>query len=184
MFIVDTAAIESDASPESIEKHLANLAREADAFVIVLRCFGDLDHQGAPLDPAGDLEALLLELAMADLSIVEKRLDRLQSGRAPRNPNEEQLLLRLKGHLSEGGLVYQLSLTPEDLKLLGGLTLITSLPLLVVCNIGDDDRSAAGRRCRPPSADGAPPAAPCHPTHSGSSCRRGCPRSASASARG
>src|SRR5665811_1083739 len=40
MFIVDTAAIESDASPDTIEKHLANLAREADAFAVVLQCFG------------------------------------------------------------------------------------------------------------------------------------------------
>lgn len=143
MFIVDTAAIESDASPDAIEKHLANLAREADAFAIVLQCFGDLDAQGNPLDPAGDLETLLLELAMADLSIVEKRLERLQSGRMPKNPNEEALLLRLQTLLSEGGLVYQHGLSADEQKLMSGMVLITSLPLLVACNIGDDDLEGA-----------------------------------------
>lgn len=139
MFIVDTPAIETNASPEAIEKHLANLARESDAFAVVLQCFGDLDHRGNSLDPGGDLEALLLELAMADLSIVERRLERLQSGRTPKNPAEEALLLRLQAHLAAGGLVHKLGLTPDDQRLMSGLTLITSLPLLVACNIGDDD---------------------------------------------
>lgn len=143
MFIVDTAAIEDNATSEAIEKHLASLAREADAFAIVLRCFGDLDHTGSPLDPASDLETLLLELSMADLGIVEKRLERLQNGRTPKNPPEEQLMIRLRDHLLAGGLIYQLGLSEDQKKLLGGLTLITSLPLLVACNIGDDDLEGA-----------------------------------------
>lgn len=147
MFIVDTAAIESGASPEQIERHLANLAREADAFAIVLQCFGEMDPQGNPLDPAGDLETLLLELSMADLTIVEKRLERLTSGRMPKNPSEEALLIRLKDHLSQGGLVESMHLSADDQKLLGGLTLITALPMLVACNIAEDDmegKKAAG----------------------------------------
>lgn len=147
MFIVDTAAIESGASPEQIERHLASLAREADAFAIVLQCFGEMDPQGNSLDPASDLETLLLELSMADLTIVEKRLERLQSGRMPKNPNEEAVLTRLKDHLSQGALVGTLALSPDDLKLLGGLTLITALPMMVACNIAEDDmegKKAAG----------------------------------------
>jgi GTP-binding protein YchF len=139
MFLVDTAAIESDATPEQIDRHLANLAREADAFAIVLQCFGDLDHRGNPLDAAGDLETLLLELSLADLTTVEKRLERLTSGRMPKNPNEEALLLRLKEGLSQGDLVYRMGISADEEKLLSGQTLITSLPLMVACNIGEDD---------------------------------------------
>ncbi|MEN6304927.1 MAG: DUF933 domain-containing protein [Armatimonadia bacterium] len=147
MFIVDTAAIESNASPEQIEKHLANLSREAEAFVIVLQCFGDLDRTGSPLDPRGDLEELLLALSLADLAMVERRLERKQTGRRDSNPNEEQLLVRLQEHLSQGGLVNQMEITPDQWKLLAGQVLITALPLMVVCNIGEDDlegKRAAG----------------------------------------
>ena len=140
IMLVDTDPIESDGSGTQVEKHLSNLAREAEAFAIVLQCFGDMDHRGEPLDPRADLDTLLLELTLADLGVVERRLERMSTAsKKDRNPNEEHLFEFLQAELSGGTPVYELSLPPEQQRLLSGLTLVSALPLLVACNIGEDD---------------------------------------------
>lgn len=146
--LVDTDPIQSGESGSAVEKHLSNLAREADAFAIVLQCFGDLDHLGEPLDPASDLETLLLELTMADLGVIERRLERIEGGaKKDRNPSEISLLEHLKTELNAGMPVSRLGLTAEQRRLLSGMTLVSGLPLMVACNVGDDDlegKKAAG----------------------------------------
>lgn len=138
--LVDTAPIESGETGEQVEKHLANLAREAEAFVIVLQCFGDLDHEGKPLDPRADLETVLLELTLADLSVLQRRLERMRGGsKKERSPAEEQLLEYLAGELGAGKPVIELGLKPEQQRLLSGQTLVSALPLMVACNVGEDD---------------------------------------------
>lgn len=140
IMIVDTDPIESGASGEQVEKHLSRLAREADAFAIVLQAFGDLDHLGSPLDVRGDLETLLMELTMADLGIVTRRLERIEGGsKKDRNPSEVQLLQQLQADLGAGKPVIEMGLTHEQQRLLSGMTLVSSLPLLVACNVGEDD---------------------------------------------
>jgi len=140
IMLVDTDPIESGGGGEQVEKHLANLAREAEAFAIVLQCFGDMDHSGSPLDPSGDLETLLMELTLADLGLVSRRLERIEGGsKKDRNANEVQLLELLQAALSAGQRVHGLGLRPEQQRLLSGMTLVSALPLLVACNVGEDD---------------------------------------------
>ncbi len=143
----DTPALEVGQGPEAVERQLARLAQEADALALILQCFGDLDHAGKPLDPRGDLESLLLELALADLSMTERRLERLRGApKKDRNAYEEQLIERLQEHLEAGHPAFRLGLTPEEEKLLRGMPLITSKPLMVVANVADDDlEDARGR---------------------------------------
>jgi ribosome-binding ATPase len=140
IMLVDTDPIESGESGEQVEKHLSRLAREADAFAIVVQCFGDMNAQGETLDPRADLDTVLLELTLADLGIVERRLERIRTGaKKERNPLEEHLLEEIQGSLSSGRPVYEMHLKPEQRRLLTGMTLVSALPLLVACNVGEDD---------------------------------------------
>lgn len=136
----DTPALEVGHGPEAVEKQLARLAQEADALALILQCFGELDYAGNPLDPRGDLESLLLELALADLSMVQRRLDRLRGQpKKDRSSYEEQFIARLQAHLEMGHPAFRLEMTPEEEKLLRGTPLITTKPLMVVANVADDD---------------------------------------------
>jgi len=138
--LVDTDPIPCSGSGADVEKHLARLAQECEAFVIVLQCFGDLDYQGKPLNPRSDLETVLLALTLADLGIVQRRLERIHSGaKKDRNILEIHLLEDLQQQLSAGMPISQIGITEEQRRWLSGLTLVSALPLLVACNVADDD---------------------------------------------
>ncbi len=130
------------------ELALHKIAGDADAFALVVQAFGDLDHLGNALDPASDLETLMLEMALSDLSIISRALERLSTApKSERVPQEIDLLERCRAHLDEGRALRDLSLSPEALKQLSGFAPLTLKPLLVVLNVGDDDlqgASAAG----------------------------------------
>lgn len=145
---VDTPALDTLHGAGAIEKQLARLAQEVDAFALILQCFGTHDHSGKPLDAPGDLEALLLELCLADLGMVERRREKLEiQPKKDRNSYEGDLLARLHAHLSAGRPASLLSVTPEEEKLLRTYQLITMRPLMVVANVGDDDLE--GQRAAP-----------------------------------
>lgn len=136
----DTPALEVGQGPAAVEKQLARLAHDADALALVLQCFGELDHNGRPLDPRGDLECLLLELSIADLSLVERWRERLRSQpKKERSAYEEHFVERLQAHLQGGHPAFRLEMTPDEGKLLRGMSLITTKPLMVVANVADDD---------------------------------------------
>jgi GTP-binding protein YchF len=136
----DTPALETGHGPEAVEKQLARLAVEVEALALVVQCFGDLDHAGSPLDPRGELEVLLLELALADLSMLQRRLERVRGQqKKDRNVYEEHFLERLEAHLAEGHPAFRMGMTAEEEKLLRGTPLITMKPLMVVANVADDD---------------------------------------------
>ena len=124
---------------------LTKVAGDADAFALVLQCFGDLDYRAEALDPASDLEALLLEMSVTDLGVVERRLERIaEETRAIKDVIniERDLLQRVAAHLSEGLLVRDMKLHEEDRKLLRGFNLLTNKPLLVVLNVDEEDLRA------------------------------------------
>ncbi len=140
-----------DGSAESLE--LVKIAGDAEAFLLVLQCYGELDWSGNPLDPAADLETVLLEMALGDLEIVETRLKRIESRGSKKEIHErweEELLRRCQEHLSQGGAVRDMELAADQDKHLRGFSLLTLKPWLVVCNVADDDlaseRAASARR--------------------------------------
>ncbi len=128
------------------DESLTKVAGDADAFALVLQCFGEMDYEGNPLDPAADLETLLLEMTITDLAVVERRLERIgaemKAARDKTNP-ERDLLQRVADHLVEGNRVIDMELTGEDERTLRGFNLLTAKPLLVVFNVGEDDLQAA-----------------------------------------
>jgi GTP-binding protein YchF len=120
-------------------KFLANI-RETDAIIHVVRCFEDPDvtHVMGNVDPVRDREVIEFELALADLGVVEKRLDRVQ--RAARSGEREaqvELPALEAAHvlLREGKPLWEGGITPEQLLLLKPLQLLTAKPVLYAANV-------------------------------------------------
>ena len=132
-------------------EHLARL-READALIHVVRAWDDAahPHPAGSVDAARDLEQLDLEFILADLAMVDRRLERLaSSGRhgtpAEREANEreEAVLARLKPGLEAGRPIRDEDLDPDDEKLLRGFRFLTQKPALVLLNVGEGDIATA-----------------------------------------
>ncbi|MAS15032.1 MAG: redox-regulated ATPase YchF [Nitratireductor sp.] len=124
---------------------LANI-REVDAIVHVLRCFEDDDitHVEGRIDPVADAETVETELMLADLESLERRTLQMQK-RATGKDKEAQTLLPMMEQalalLQDGKPVRVLldGIAAEDLKILRGLNLLTSKPVLYVCNVAEGD---------------------------------------------
>jgi len=124
---------------------LANI-REVDAIVHVLRCFEDDDitHVEGRIDPVADAETVETELMLADLESLERRTQQMQK-RATGKDKEAQTLLPMMEQslalLQDGKPVRVLldGIAAEDLKILRSLNLLTSKPVLYVCNVAEGD---------------------------------------------
>src|SRR5512142_2347891 len=128
-------------------EHLARL-RDSDALLHVVRAFDDpaVPHPDGTVDPWRDLERLDLEFALADLAVVERRLERLRgSGRhgtpAEREANEREavILERLHGALATGGQIRDVELDTDEEKAIRGFRFLTEKPVLVLLNVGEGD---------------------------------------------
>jgi GTP-binding protein YchF len=132
-------------------EHLARL-RDSDALLHVVRAFEDpsMPHPDGSVDPARDLERLDLEFILADLAMVDRRLERLaSSGRhgtpAERESNEreEVILRRLKTDLDAGRPIRDVELGDDESKAIRGFRFLTEKPVLVLLNVGERDLPAA-----------------------------------------
>jgi GTP-binding protein YchF len=118
--------------------------RNVDAIALVVRCFEDPDvaHVSAELDPLDDCEVIDLELVLADLATVERRIDKVHSS-AKAQPKEYAAELaflgQLKGHLEAGHLAAQMPVSEKEAEFLVPLFLLTAKPRLYVANVGEDD---------------------------------------------
>ncbi len=128
-------------------EHLARL-RESDALLHVVRAWDDAahPHPSGSVDAARDLEQLDLEFILADLALVDRRLERLStSGRhgtaAERESNEreEVVLRRLKEGLEAGKPIRDVDLEADEEKAIRGFRFLTQKPVLVLLNVGEAD---------------------------------------------
>ncbi|NET54991.1 MAG: redox-regulated ATPase YchF [Symploca sp. SIO2E6] len=121
---------------------LANI-REVDAIVHVVRCFDDDDiiHVSGSVDPVRDIEVINLELGLADLAQVERRIERTRKqARSNKDAKLElEVLEKLSAGLNEGKAVRQISLTEEETELIQQLGLLTSKPVIYAANVTEDD---------------------------------------------
>ncbi|MET0147208.1 MAG: redox-regulated ATPase YchF [Ilumatobacteraceae bacterium] len=119
-------------------KFLANI-REVDAIVFVLRAFVDDDVMG-PSDPIEHLRVVEIELALADLETVEKRLNQAtrQSKLDKTLGDEIAALQAAYDALSEGRPLYRAGLKPDERELLAPYFLLTNRRVLAVVNVGED----------------------------------------------
>ena len=109
--------------------------REVDALAAVVRGFPSTE--GVAADPVGELSDLATEMTIGDLAPIEKRLERLKKEKA--KPGEQDLLLRCKAHLDQGGSLRDLPLSESELQLASGYRFLTRKPLLVVYNVAESD---------------------------------------------
>ena len=124
---------------------LANI-REVDAIVHVLRCFEDDDitHVDGRVNPVEDADTIETELMIADLESLEKRLDQTRKKATAKDKEsvtilpvmEEAVALLQDGKPARAMLD---GIAAEDLKILKGLNLLTSKPVLYVCNVSEED---------------------------------------------
>ena len=124
--------------------------RNADALVHVVRAFRDpaVPHPSTTIDPARDAQTMDDELILADLGVVERRLERLEKdlkkARSTDLEKERDLLQRCREALEAGTPLRALELAREDLKRLRGFQLLSAKPLLMVINLDEADLPLVG----------------------------------------
>ena len=124
-------------------KFLAHI-REVDAICQVVRCFADdnITHVSGKVDPISDIEVINLELILADLESVEKRIGRVEKLAKQKDKDalvEFPILSKLKEALESEKAARTVELTDEEAKVVKGLHLLTTKPMLYVANVGEDD---------------------------------------------
>jgi len=122
---------------------LANI-REVDAVVHVVRCFQDDDvqHVMGSVDPVRDREVVNLELILADLAGVEKRVDktvRTAKSGDPQARMEARLLERVRDALAAGRAARTVPVTEEERPAWRGLNLLTAKPVLYAANVAEHE---------------------------------------------
>jgi GTP-binding protein YchF len=120
--------------------------RECDAIAMVTRDFADADvtHVEGSVDPLRDLDVIELELILADVETVTKRLEKTEkTARVQKEKAEEliALLQKLLAHLNDAKPARTLSLTPEQQELARDLWLLTIKPMIVIANV-DESKAA------------------------------------------
>ena len=118
--------------------------RRVDALAQVIRCFDG--GYGTP-DPLDELETLALELSLADLQIVENRLEKLEKEKTRMgkvaNPLEPPMMKRFKEQLENDCPLRDLELNPDEIKMASGYTFLTQKPLIVVFNCAEGEEAPA-----------------------------------------
>ena len=121
---------------------------EADAFALVVQAFGDVDGAGKPLDPVGQLESVLLDLAMADLEKIERRIEKIEQevkrGLKQGLP-ELAVLQKCKAAIDAGQALRDLELAADEHKLVSSFCFLSQKRVLAIANVGDGD--PAGETC-------------------------------------
>jgi ribosome-binding ATPase len=124
-------------------KFLAHI-REVDAICQVVRCFADenITHVSGSVDPIDDIEVINLELILADLESVDKRISRVEKLAKQKDKEalvEHPVLVKIKEALENEKAARTVELTEEEAKVVKGLHLLTTKPMLYVANVGEDD---------------------------------------------
>ena len=141
---VDIAGLVKGASKgEGLGNKFLSHIREVDAIAHVVRCFDDSNvvHVDGKIDPQSDLETIELELILADMEVVQRRLEKTK--KAARNSKEEaahlKILEKRMADLEEGRNPKAEGFTKDEWNWLNELQLISTKPVLYIANVGEDD---------------------------------------------
>jgi len=145
MTFVDIAGLVKGASKgEGLgNQFLANI-RECDAIAHVVRCFddGDVTHVEGRIDPVEDAQTIETELMLADMESIEKRLQgilRKVRGGDKEAVQQERLLRDALAALEDGKPARSVEIGEDDVKAWSMLQLLTTKPILYVCNVSEQD---------------------------------------------
>ncbi|HWP94949.1 MAG TPA: redox-regulated ATPase YchF [Gammaproteobacteria bacterium] len=140
---VDIAGLVKGASQgEGLGNQFLSHIRETDAIVQVVRCFenDDVVHVAGRVDPANDIETINTELALADIEVVERNLQRAQ--RASKAGDKEAIaraavLEKIRQPLDAGRPARAAGLSDEERRLVRDLNLLTLKPMLYIANVAE-----------------------------------------------
>jgi GTP-binding protein YchF len=144
----DIAGFEQGKGKSGISGPLLNAIAANDALMLVARGFEDdsVPHPNDSIDAARDLETMESELILNDMTVIDRRLERLKGQKLRGTPDErkrmaeeEVLLQRLMVALDEMQPLRDVEIGDEERRLLGGFGLLSLKPILRVVNAGDDD---------------------------------------------
>ena len=130
---------------EGLGNQFLSHIRECDAIVEVVRCFknADIIHVEGDVDPIRDIEVINLELVMADLDTVTKRIEKIENkARVVKDKEsvaEMNALFPLKEALLKGEPARSVSLTEEQEEIVKNYHLLTKKPIIYVANVGEED---------------------------------------------
>ncbi|AAM24860.1 MULTISPECIES: redox-regulated ATPase YchF [Caldanaerobacter] len=141
---VDIAGLVKGASKgEGLGNKFLSHIREVDAILNVVRCFEDSNivHVEGSIDPVRDVEIINLELILADLETVERRMQK--TSKLARNDKkaafELEVLEKIKNTLEEGKPARAVQFDEEEKAVVNQLMLLTSKPVMYVANISEED---------------------------------------------
>lgn len=141
----DIAGIVKGASKgEGLGNKFLSHIRQVDAISHVVRCFEDenITHVAGSVDPIADIETINLELILADLETIEKRITKVEKMAKQKDKDavvEFSALSKLKEAFEAEKSARSVALTEEEEKVVKGFQLLTSKPVLYVANVGEDD---------------------------------------------
>ncbi|MDF1856925.1 redox-regulated ATPase YchF [Pseudooceanicola sp.] len=145
MTFVDIAGLVKGASKgEGLGNKFLATIREVDAIAHVLRCFEDDDitHVEGRVDPIADADTIETELMLADLESIERRranLVRKLKGNDKEAAQQDRLLAAAQAVLEAGQPARTVAVDDEDAKAWKGLQLLTTKPVLYVCNVAETE---------------------------------------------
>ena len=142
----DIAGLVKGASKgEGLGNKFLSHIREVDAIVEVVRCFDDgkIIHVDGNIDPIRDIETINLELAIADLDVINGRLERVaKKARTTKNKDdilETEVLEKCKKALEENTPIRQLDLNDEEKKVIKSYSFLTQKPIIYLANIKESE---------------------------------------------
>lgn len=141
---VDIAGLVAGASKgEGLGNQFLSHIRQVDALVHVVRCFQDENilHVAGSVDPLRDIGVINLELALADLAQIERRIERVRKqAKSDKTAQLElQALEQLQAALDEGKPARLVPLSPEEEQLIKGLGLLTRKKVIYAANVAETD---------------------------------------------
>nr|WP_106782041.1 redox-regulated ATPase YchF [Lysinibacillus timonensis] len=145
----DIAGIVKGASKgEGLGNKFLSHIREVDAICQVVRCFEDenITHVSGKVNPIDDIEVINLELILADMESVEKRLQRVSKMAKQKDKEaviEEPILHKIKEALENEKPARSVEFSDDELKVIKGLHLLTIKPMLYVANVSEDEIAEA-----------------------------------------
>jgi GTP-binding protein YchF len=148
----DIGGLDKGISEGGLKGQFRNELAQADGFVHVIRAFEDdtVPHPYGDVDPQRDLETLNGEFLLADMVMVEKRIEKLESDMRIRGKNvdkavpvELELMQRFKTQLEAERPLSELDITSEQDKSIRGYGFLTLKPMLIVVNLGEQAKDAS-----------------------------------------
>lgn len=150
---LDVAGVAKGIGKQGLGGRLLGYLMETSALILVVRAFEDTNvpHPEESVDPIRDLETLLLELSFSDLSIIERRLDRLaemiqklRGSEREANERERDALIRCREALENDIPLREVELNENEDRQLRGYGFLTRKPALVLFNLGENQLGKPG----------------------------------------